>query len=216
MAFRQSGILFMDELPEFGRSIIDSMRQPLEEHRVQIAKAGGNLTYPADFMLVCAMNPCPCGFYPDRNRCKCTETQINRYKGKVSGPIMDRIDLWVELQSVKLSGLQSESPVEGTSEIRKRVEQARIMQENRFQGSKYRFNADIEAGDLEKYCPLGKKEKKLMEKLYHSLQLSARAYHRIVKVARTIADLEGAEAIGEEHLLEAAGYRPGEAPLHSL
>lgn len=208
------GILFMDELPEFGRSIIDSMRQPLEEHRVQLAKAGGNLTYPADFMLVCAMNPCPCGFYPDRNRCKCTETQINRYKGKVSGPIMDRIDLWVELQAVKLSGLQSGSPVEGTAEIRKRVERARIMQENRFQGSKYRFNADIEAGDLEKFCPLGMREKKLMEKLYHTLQLSARAYHRIVKVARTIADLEGAEVIQEEHLLEAAGYRPGEVPVH--
>ncbi len=203
------GILFMDELPEFGRSIIDSMRQPLEEHRVMLAKAGGNLTYPADFMLVCAMNPCPCGYFPDRNRCKCTEAQVNRYKSKVSGPIVDRIDLWAELQPVQLSGLQSGKPGECTADIRKRVERARIMQEKRFEGSAYRFNADIQAGDLEKYCNLGKAEKKLMEQLYRNLQLSARAYHRILKVARTIADLEGAENIREEHLLEAAGYRPG-------
>lgn len=209
------GILFMDELPEFGRSIIDSMRQPLEEHKVQIAKAGGNLTYPADFMLVCAMNPCPCGFYPDRNRCKCTEAQINHYKGKVSGPIMDRIDLWVELQPVQLSRLQSGQAGESTKDIRKRVEQARVIQEKRFAGSGYCFNADIRSGDLEKYCVLGQAEKKLMEQLYQSLQLSARAYHRILKVARTIADLEGAEHIGEEHLLEAAGYRPGELQLRS-
>lgn len=199
----------MDELPEFGRSIIDSMRQPLEEHRVMLAKAGGNLTYPADFMLVCAMNPCPCGYFPDRNRCKCTEAQVNRYKSKVSGPIVDRIDLWAELQPVQLSGLQSGKPGECTADIRKRVERARIMQEKRFEGSAYRFNADIQAGDLEKYCNLGKAEKKLMEQLYRNLQLSARAYHRILKVARTIADLEGAENIREEHLLEAAGYRPG-------
>lgn len=204
------GILFMDELPEFGRSIIDSMRQPLEEHRVQLAKAGGNLTYPADFMLVCAMNPCPCGFYPDKNRCKCTETQINRYKSKVSGPIMDRIDLWVELQPVELAGLQTGHPAEATANIRERVERARKVQEKRFRDSCYRFNADIKAGDLEKYCLLGEGEKKLMEQLYTGLQLSARGYHRILKVARTIADLDSSENIREMHLLEAAGYRPGE------
>ncbi len=204
------GVLFMDELPEFGRSIIDSMRQPLEEHQVQLAKAGGNLIYPADFMLVCAMNPCPCGFYPDRNRCRCTETQINRYKGKVSGPIMDRIDLWVTLQAVELAGLQSEASEEPTAVIRKRVEAARRIQEARFEGSGYRFNADIKAGDLARYCPLGEDEKKLVEQLYNTLQLSARGYHRLMKVARTIADLEGEEKIRKEHLLEAAGYRPGE------
>lgn len=204
------GILFMDELPEFGRSIIDSMRQPLEEHRVQLAKAGGNLSYPADFMLVCAMNPCPCGFYPDQNRCKCTESQINRYKGKVSGPIMDRIDLWVELQPVEISGLQGGAAAESSAEIRKRVECARKLQETRFEGTSYRFNGDIKVGDLEHFCPLGAKEKKTMEQLYSALQLSARAYHRIWKVARTIADLEGESCIREEHLLEAAGYRPGE------
>lgn len=204
------GILFMDELPEFGRSIIDSMRQPLEEHRVQLAKAGGNLTYPADFMLVCAMNPCPCGFYPDRNRCKCTETQIRRYKSKVSGPIMDRIDLWVELQAVELKGLQDGQREESSEEIRKRVERAREMQQKRFAGSDYRFNGDIKAGDLEKFCPLESQERKLMEQLYERLQLSARAYHRILKVARTIADLQGDDTIRTEHLLEAAGYRPKE------
>lgn len=204
------GILFMDELPEFGRSIIDSMRQPLEEHRVQLAKAGGNLIYPADFMLVCAMNPCPCGFYPDRNRCKCTEAQIRRYKSKVSGPIMDRIDLWVELQAVELKGLQAEKREESSEDIRKRVESARKMQQRRFAGSTYNFNGDIKAGDLELFCPLERKEKQLMEQLYERLQLSARGYHRILKVARTIADLQENEYIKTEHLLEAAGYRPGE------
>lgn len=202
------GILFMDELPEFGRHIIDSMRQPLEEHRVQLAKAGGNLTYPADFMLVCAMNPCPCGFYPDRNRCKCTETQIRRYKSKVSGPIMDRIDLWVELQAVELKGLQDKQPAESSADIRKRVEKAREIQQERFDGSTYRFNADVKPGDMERFCPLGLKQKQIMEQLYEKLQLSARAYHRILKVARTIADLAGDREIRTEHLLEAAGYRP--------
>ena len=134
--------------------------------------------------------------------------------GKVSGPIMDRIDLWVELQSVELSGLQSGYPAESTAVIRKRVERARKLQEMRFEGSDYRFNADIRAGDLEKYCPLGETERKLMEQLYSGLQLSARGYHRIMRVARTIADLEGSEKICQEHLLEAAGYRPGEVPLH--
>lgn len=208
------GILFMDELPEFGRGIIDSLRQPLEEHKVQLAKAGGNLSYPADFMLVCAMNPCPCGYYPDRNRCKCTEPQMIRYKGKVSGPIMDRIDLWVELQTVALSELQNSMPNESSEAIRKRVERARRMQKERFEGTGYRFNADMKVGDLDYFCPLGEGEKKVMEQLYQSLGISARAYHRIKKVARTIADLEGEERIKEVHLLEAAGYRPNESRGH--
>lgn len=204
------GILFMDELPEFERNVIDSMRQPLEEHKVRLARTGGNVCYPADFMLVCAMNPCPCGYFPDKNRCKCTQVQINRYKSKVSGPIMERIDLWVELHAVDVRNLQGGEKEESTGQIRQRVERARVRQQERFEGTVYRFNADIQAADMGKFCALGEREKHVMEQLYDSLQLGARGYHRLLKVARTIADLSGEERIREEHLLEAAAYRPGE------
>lgn len=202
------GVLFLDELPEFRRDTLDSLRQPLEEHRVHISRVGGNVVYPSDFMLVCAMNPCPCGYYPDRNRCRCTEPQVKRYMGKVSGPILDRIDLCVELQPVDVTRLGGERSGEDSAAIRRRVLLARKRQEMRFADSPYRFNADIETAAIETYCPLGKEERACMEKLYRSLQLSARAYHRIVKVARTIADLEGAERIGAAHLLEASFFRP--------
>lgn len=202
------GVLFLDELPEFQRIALDSLRQPLEEHRVHISRAGGNVTYPSDFMLVCAMNPCPCGYYPDRNRCHCTETVVKRYMGKVSGPILDRIDLCVELSAVKIAALSSKEKAESSAAIRERVLRAREMQIKRFQGTNCRFNSDIDAGNLEQFCPLGKEEQQYMEQLYDKLQLSARAYHRILKVARTIADLEGKEKIGKEELTEACFYRP--------
>ena len=201
------GVLFLDELPEFRREVLDSLRQPLEEHRVNLSRVSGNVTYPSDFMRVCAMNPCPCGFYPNRNRCRCTETQVRKYMGRVSGPIMDRIDLCVELQPVDVLSLRDRRG-ESSETVRRRVLRAREFQEKRFSGTSYRFNADIEAADIDKYCPLGREERVCMEQLYHSLQLSARAFHRILKVARTIADLEGAEKIGAEHLMEAAFYRP--------
>lgn len=202
------GVLFLDELPEFQRVALDSLRQPLEEHRVNIARVGGNVTYPSDFMLVCAMNPCPCGFYPDRNRCRCTEPQVKRYMGKISGPILDRIDLCVELQPVELAGLRGGRKAESSAVIRERVRLARERQTERFRGTGCRFNADIDAANIERYCPLGEEEQQYMEQLYHSLQLSARAYHRILKVARTIADLAGEEQIKGEHLLEASFFRP--------
>ena len=202
------GVLFLDELPEFQRVALDSLRQPLEEHKVNIARVGGNVTYPSDFMLVCAMNPCPCGFYPDRNRCRCTEPQVKRYMGKISGPILDRIDLCVELQPVELAGLRGGRKAESSAVIRERVRLARERQTERFRGTGCRFNADIDAANIEKFCPLGEEEQAYMEQLYHSLQLSARAYHRILKVARTIADLAGEEQIKGEHLLEASFFRP--------
>ena len=204
------GVLFLDELPEFRRDVLDSLRQPLEDHRVNICRVSGNVTYPSDFMLVCAMNPCPCGYYPDRNRCRCTEPQIRKYMGRVSGPILDRIDLCVELHPVDVPSLRGGSQEEKSSQIRQRVLKARKLQEQRYAGTVYRFNADIDASDIERFCPLGEEEQTCMEQLYHSMQLSARAYHRILKVARTIADLEGVDRIGVEHLLEAAFYRPAQ------
>lgn len=201
------GILFLDELPEFHRNVLDALRQPLEERKVNIARANGNVTFPSDFMLVCAMNPCPCGYFPDTNRCTCTEPQIRHYMGKISGPILDRIDLCVEMKAVDYSSLQGRTQ-ECSADIRKRVEAARQMQDERFQGTRYRFNADMDASVIKRYCQLGPEEQRCMEKLYGTLHLSARAYHRILKVARTIADLEGAEQIAVEHLMEAAFYRP--------
>lgn len=204
------GVLFLDELPEFQRAVLDSLRQPLEEREIHIARVNGTVTYPSDFMLVCAMNPCPCGYYPDRNRCRCTEPQIRRYMGRVSGPILDRIDLCVELQAVDIASLKNCNKNENSERIRERVVRARELQKERFQGTKYQFNGEIEAADMEKFCVLGEKEQQYMEQLYRSLDLSARAYHRILKVARTIADLAEAEEIKVEHLLEAAFYRPAQ------
>lgn len=202
------GVLFLDELPEFQRIVLDALRQPIEEHLVNISRVNGNVTYPSDFMLVCAMNPCPCGYYPDRNRCRCSESQVRRYMGKVSGPILDRIDLCVELHPVDLAGLKKRAGEESSEDIRERVMRAREWQKDRFAGSGYRFNGDIEASCIDRYCELGKEEQACMEQLYYSLKLSARAYHRILKVARTIADLAGKEKIDTDHLLEAACYRP--------
>ncbi len=201
------GVLFLDELPEFRREVLDSLRQPLEERQVHISRSCGSVTYPSDFMLVCAMNPCPCGYYPDRERCRCGEPKVRKYLGRVSGPILDRIDLCVELRPVDVTSLRGGGG-ESSRQIRERVLGARKLQEQRFAGTGYRFNADIDAADLERFCPLGREERECLEQLYHARQLSARSYHRIWRVARTIADLEGAEHIRTEHLLEASFYRP--------
>lgn len=201
------GILFLDELTEFPRNILECLRQPLEDHQVNIARAQGNYIYPADFMLVCAMNPCRCGFFPDKNRCRCSEGEIAKYWSRLSGPWLDRMDMCVETSRIDLEKLQSIRQGESSARIRKRVVEARAAQEERFRGRKYSFNGDMEAGELEKYCELGREEKRLMELAYRRLDLSARTYHRILKVARTIADLEHSERIREEHLSEALAYR---------
>lgn len=210
MSLAHRGVLFLDELTEFSGKVLDGMRQPLEERRVRIARVGRCLIYPADFMLVCAMNPCPCGYYPDRNRCKCSMPQIRHYLGKISGPILDRMDLCTELQRVDITNVCQEKGGESSKSIRMRVTEARERQKFRFRESGYRFNTDIQAADMGKYCRLGEEELACMEKLYHTMQLSVRSYHRIVKVARTIADLAGKEEIRTEHLLEAACYRPAQ------
>ena len=202
------GVLFLDELAEFRRETLEILRQPMEEHCVKLARLAGNYEFPSDFMLVAAMNPCPCGYYPDRNKCRCTQPQIEKYLGKVSGPLLDRIDLCVELQQVDILHLQTKITGESSEQMRERIERARKMQEKRYAGTEYRFNGDVSSADVDHYCSLGETEKNVMEQLYHALELSARAYHRILKTARTIADLEEQENIAKEHLLEAACYRP--------
>lgn len=203
------GVLFLDEMPEFKRQTLDLLRQPLEDKTVQIARNRGTFSYPADFMLVGAMNPCPCGYYPDRNRCRCTPFEIHRYLSRISGPILDRIDICTQAPRVEISQLQSRQRKETGKAMREQVMAARKRQEKRYRGTRFRFNADLGAGDTEKYCPLGEKEKQMLRKLFQTMDLSARAYHRIIRVARTISDVEGKEEIEREHLAEAACYYTG-------
>lgn len=201
------GVLFLDELPEFKRETLDILRQPLEDKQVQIARSSGSYVYPADFMLVGAMNPCPCGFYPDRNKCRCTPYEVRRYLNRVSGPILDRMDICVEALPMQFAQIAAGGQEETSARVRERVMAARERQSVRFAGTDLHFNADMGAGEVERFCVLGKQERAYMEKMFTAMQLSARAYHRILKVARTIADLDGSEQIGKRHLAEAICYR---------
>ncbi len=200
-------VLFLDEFGEFKRKTLDLLRQPLEEKKVHIARTYGNYTYPADFMLVAAMNPCPCGYYPDQKRCHCSENEIHRYLARISGPIQDRMDLCVEVAPVDFGQLQNIEKAESSEKIRSRVIEARERQIKRFEGTAYRFNSQIQGADVVKYCSLGTKEEKLLQSAFRTMGLSARAYHRVLKVARTIADLEHSDRIREIHLTEAICYR---------
>ena len=201
------GVLFMDELPEFRRTTLEILRQPLEDKKIHIARTCGSFVYPADFMLIAAMNPCPCGFYPDRNKCTCSENEVKRYLNRISGPILDRIDVTIEAPRIDIKQLSSKMKNESTRQIKERVMDARSRQERRYRDTRYRFNAELGAGDIRNYCALGMKEQELMEQVFHVMKLSARAYHKIIKVARTIADLDGSEQIQEIHLSEAICYR---------
>lgn len=201
------GVLFMDELPEFRRSTLEILRQPLEDKKIHIARTQGSFIYPADFMLVAAMNPCPCGYFPDRNQCTCSESQVRRYLSKISGPILDRIDVTIEAPKVDIRQLSANVKNEGSAAIRARVLEARTRQQERYQGTGYHFNAELSGSDVKRFCPLGTKEQDLMEQIFTRMHLSARAYHKMIKVARTIADLEGAPKIDCGHLSEAACYR---------
>lgn len=204
------GVLFLDELPEFSRECIEVMRQPLEEKTIQISRTQGTYFYPADFMLVAACNPCPCGFYPDRSRCHCSEKEIRRYQNKISGPIRDRIDLNVTAEMVDIKDLNDKKGNSSSTSMRRKVMQARTWQERRFQGTGLHFNSDISSREITKYCALGREEASYMEKVFYRMNLSARSYHKILKVARTIADLEESAEIRTEHLAEAVCYRAQE------
>lgn len=204
------GVLFLDELPEFGRECIEVMRQPLEEKTIQIARTHGTYFYPANFMLVAASNPCPCGYFPDKTRCRCSEKEIRRYQNKISGPIRDRIDLNVTAEMVDVKDLNAKKGAVSSADMRRMVMRARVKQEKRFAGSGLRFNSDIGAREIKKYCVLGREEQKYMEEIFYHMNLSARSYHKTLKVARTIADLEESEQIRTQHLAEAVCYRTPE------
>lgn len=203
------GVLFLDELPEFNKDALEVMRQPLENGVVTIARVNATLTYPCNTMLIAAMNPCKCGYYGDpHHECTCTDAQIQNYLGKISGPLLDRIDLHVEVSPVAYKDLSDRERGETSSEIKKRVDRARAIQQKRYRGEDGVYsNAQMTSALLEKYCALGDAEEALLRAAFERLGLSARAHNRILKVARTIADLAEAERIGAEHLAEAIQYR---------
>lgn len=207
ISLAHKGVLFLDELPEFKRGTIDILRQPLEDKEVHIARSYGTFIYPADFMLVGAMNPCPCGYYPDSGRCHCTSNEVRRYLGHISGPILDRVDICTEVPQVQIKDLSTYRQNETSDSIRERIVKSRKMQDMRYQGTGFIFNSQIGPREIHKYCRLGTKETAFMEKIFHTMGLSARGYHRILKVARTIADLEQKETIEMCHLSEAVFYR---------
>ncbi len=203
------GVLFLDELPEFKRSTLEVLRQPLEDGRVVISRAAGTMTFPADIMLVAAMNPCPCGFYGHPKReCRCSPGQIERYRRRVSGPLLDRIDIHVEAPPVEYDELTSTTPAESSAAVRARIERVRARQADRFKESLHpALNARMQPRHMREHCVISEASHHLMKHALEELHLSARAHDRILKVARTIADLAAEESIGEEHLMEAIQYR---------
>ncbi|MBI2165712.1 MAG: YifB family Mg chelatase-like AAA ATPase [Chloroflexi bacterium] len=203
------GVLFLDELPEFGHSVLEVLRQPLEDKVVTISRAQGTLTFPANFMLVGAMNPCPCGYYGDKQKaCTCSPSLVAKYQRRVSGPMMDRIDLFVEVPRVEYEKLMEPSPGEGSAGVRGRVETARERQRRRFQGTGIVCNAEMGPEQVWQWCQVEGPARNLLQLAMKQLNLSARAFHRVLKVSRTIADLAGADTIGVVHLAEALQYRP--------
>lgn len=201
------GVLFLDEFPEFNRNTIEILRQPLEENEITITRLNGTYRYPANLMLCAAMNPCNCGYYPDRNKCRCSLSQVRHYLGKISRPLLDRIDISIEVPQTDYRELKKQGKGETSASIRERIKLARELQYARYEKENIQFNSQLSAKMLAVYCKLEKEEEKIMEEAYNRLHLSARAYHRILKVARTIADLEGEERINAKHLTEAVCYR---------
>lgn len=203
------GVLFLDELPEFGMRVLEVLRQPLEDKVVTISRARGAHSFPANFMLVAAMNPCPCGHFGDPTKeCTCSPSTVTRYQKRISGPLLDRIDIHVEVPRVEFEKLTDDRAGEPSAAVRSRVEAARQRQRSRFEGTDLMCNADMGPGEVRRYCPLDERGRVLVRQAMGQLQLTARAFHRVLKLARTIADLAGQEGIAPAHLAEALQYRP--------
>jgi magnesium chelatase family protein len=208
ISLAHNGVLFLDEMPEYPRNVVEVLRQPLEDGQIVVSRSALTVEYPASFTLIASMNPCPCGYYGSKkHECRCTPSQIHRYLNKLSGPLMDRIDLHIEVDSVEYSDLNSSTEAEKSKDIKSRVDFARKIQNNRFDSSKVHNNASMTHEQFKKYCKLDKASEQLLKQAFESLNLSARAHNRILKVARTIADLDGSEDIKLDHIAEAIQYR---------
>lgn len=208
VSLAHNGVLFLDELSEFKKHVLEVLRQPLEDQTVTISRAATTITYPSCFMLVAAMNPCPCGFFGDpKHECYCTHHQIHRYRSKISGPLLDRIDLQVEVPSVPFKDLTQTDNAEPSRNIRNRVLAARKIQSNRFQKTNIHANAQMKSRHIRKYCQTNHQALALLETAIDKLGLSARAFNRILKISRTIADLDSEENISAAHISEAVQYR---------
>lgn len=201
------GVLFLDELPEFQKKTLETLRQPMEDRKITISRVFGTCEFPAHFMLAAAMNPCPCGYYPDRSRCSCTTYQVHQYLRKISRPMLDRIDICVEAAAVSFQDIRNGAEGESSQDIRKRVEAARSIQAERFSGTGIFFNCEMGEREIRRYCGLQSKDEAFLRQVFEGRGLSARGCHKILRVARTIADLEGEEKINRNHLIEAVGYR---------
>jgi len=207
ISLADKGVLFLDEIAEFPKALLETLRQPLEERVIRIVREKGEYLFPAEFLLVAAMNPCPCGNYPDFNRCTCTPTQIRNYLGKLSQPLLDRIDICVEVPKVQYDALIDKGNEETSERIRNRVINARMVQRKRYEGCAFQVNARLSIQQIETICKLDSQGIMLMEQAYEKLGLTARTYHKVLGVARTIADLECSEQIQTHHLREALSYR---------
>lgn len=209
VSLAHNGVLFLDEFPEYSRVALEALRQPLEDGVVTVSRVNNTITYPARFMLIASMNPCPCGYYGSKvKQCKCSPAQIQRYLGRVSGPLVDRIDLQIEVDAISYDALRDKQNNEESSRaVRERVQRARLIQQERFKDSGIFANAHMTAKEISRFCPLTSDADALLKQAFDSLKMSARAYSRILKISRTIADLEGSKQISAQHVAEAIRYR---------
>lgn len=207
ISLAHKGILFLDELTEYQKPVLEQLRQPLEERKVQLVRVSGSYCYPADFMLVAAMNPCSCGYYPDREKCTCSPGDVRRHLNRVSRPLLDRMDMSVEAPRVTIGELLGHKENESSGAIRARVEQVHGLQKSRYRNETFSYNSRIPADKMEIYCPMDTDAREQIARAYEQLNLSARAYHRLIRVARTIADLSGSSLILKSHMREALLYR---------
>ncbi|MBU5670051.1 YifB family Mg chelatase-like AAA ATPase [Peptoniphilus sp. MSJ-1] len=208
ISLANKGVLFLDELPEFSKSVLEVLRQPMESKEITISRANANVKYPCDFILIVALNPCPCGYHNSKiHECNCSPYEIQRYLSKISHPLLDRIDIHLEVEEVQYDDISSDRVGESSAVIRERVKHVREIQKDRFKEKSYKYNSEIPEKEIKKYCELDSSSKKILEMAYKKYSMSARTYNKILKIARTIADMDNSDKIKEDHLLESIQYR---------